>query len=191
LYSAAQAAGTENSVLMFASTSKITHAGAGVAFVAASEPNLKSYKRALGTMSIGPDKVNQLRHARFFAAPGSLARHMQQHAAIVKPKFDVVLAALESAFTENDLGHWEKPAGGYFISFNTRPGLAKQVVKLAGEAGVKLTPAGATFPYGHDPQDRNIRIAPTVPTIDQVNKAMAVFVLCVKLASVRQALAGA
>lgn len=189
IYDACIAAGTEDSVIQFASTSKVTFAGAGVAFVGASKNNLKGIRQSLGFITIGPDKVNQLRHAKFFAEPGSLAAHMQKHAAVIKPRFECVLAHLEGAFSDNDLGAWETPEGGYFISFDTRPGLAKEVVKLAGEAGVKLTPAGATFPYGNDPQDSNIRIAPTVPSVDQVEQAMEVFVVCVQLASVNQQLA--
>lgn len=180
--------GTQDSVLQFASTSKITHAGSGVAFMGASAANLKGFQKVLGILTIGPDKVNQLRHVQFFAQSGSLQEHMQKHAAIIKPRFASVLKHLEAAFGDNDLGTWESADGGYFISFDTRAGLAKEVVRLAGEAGVKLTPAGATYPYGKDPQDRNIRIAPTVPTVEQVDVAMQVFVLCVKLASVRQAL---
>lgn len=180
--------GTQDSVLQFASTSKITHAGSGVAFMGASAANLKGFQKVLGILTIGPDKVNQLRHVQFFAKPGSLQDHMQKHAAIIKPRFASVLKHLEAAFGDNDLGAWESADGGYFISFDTRASLAKEVVRLAGEAGVKLTPAGATYPYGKDPQDRNIRIAPTVPTVEQVDVAMQVFVLCVKLASVRQAL---
>lgn len=185
----ARAAGTENSVVQFASTSKITHAGAGVAFVAMSETNLKSFKQCLGAQSIGPDKVNQLRHLRFLPDLNALMQHMKQHADILQPRFDAVLTALEAAFAGTDLGQWEKPAGGYFVSFDTRPGCAKAVVKLAAEAGVKLTPAGATFPYGLDPEDRNIRIAPSVPTVAEVVGAMDVFITCVKLVAVRQQLA--
>lgn len=188
IFEACKQAGTEDSVLQFASTSKITFAGAGVAFLAASESNLTGFKKALGFMTIGPDKVNQLRHVHFFAKPGSLQAHMRKHAEILQPRFACVLKHLDEAFGDNDLGSWEKPDGGYFISFDTRTGLAKEVVRLAGEAGVKLTPAGATFPYGKDPNDSNIRIAPSVPTVEQVDGAMKVFVLCVKLASVRQAL---
>lgn len=189
IYEACVEQGTEDSVLQFASTSKITHAGAGVAFMAASDTNLKGFESALGISTIGPDKVNQLRHARFFADEGSLKAHMQKHAKIIKPRFASVLKHLEEAFADSDLGSWESADGGYFISFDTRPGLAKEVVQLAGDAGVKLTPAGATFPYGDDPEDKNIRIAPTVPTVEQVDQAMKVFVTCVKLASVKQALA--
>lgn len=188
IFDACKAAGTEDSVLQFASTSKITHAGSGVAFLGASDTNLAGFKKAISALTIGPDKANQLRHARFFAAPGSLKAHMKKHAQIIKPRFASVLKHLEEAFADNNLGQWESADGGYFISFDTRPGLAREVVKLAGEAGVKLTPAGATYPYGRDPEDKNIRIAPTVPTVEQVDAAMNVFVVCVKLASVRQAL---
>ncbi len=180
--------GTEDSVLQFASTSKITLAGAGVAFMAGSQANLASFKKALGTSTIGPDKVNQLRHARFFPDMATVNKHMQKHAAIIKPRFSSVLRHLENAFANSELGHWENPKGGYFISFDTRPGLAKTVVMMAKEAGVVLTPAGATFPYGNDPEDCNIRIAPTVPSVEEVDGAMKVFVNCVRLASVRQAL---
>ncbi len=188
IFTLCEKANTADSVIQFASTSKITHAGSGVAFVGASKNNLQGLQKALSILTIGPDKVNQLRHAHFFAEPGSLKAHMQKHAAIIKPRFACVLEHLEGAFSDNDLGTWEKADGGYFISFDTQPGLAKQVVSLAGGAGVKLTPAGATYPYGKDPQDSNIRIAPTVPTVEQVDLAMKVFVLCVKLASVRQKL---
>jgi len=180
--------GTEDSVLQFASTSKITLAGAGVAFMAGSQANLASFKKALGTSTIGPDKVNQLRHARLFPDMAAVNKHMQKHAAIIKPRFSSVLRHLENAFANSELGHWENPTGGYFISFDTRPGLAKTVVMMAKEAGVVLTPAGATFPYGNDPEDCNIRIAPTVPSVEEVDGAMKVFVNCVRLASVRQAL---
>lgn len=191
IFDAAQAAGCDNSVLQFASTSKITHAGAGVAFMGASSANLKGFQKVLGILTIGPDKVNQLRHVKFIPTEDALKTLMRQHANCLKPRFASVLKHLEEAFGDNDLGRWEAADGGYFISFDTRPGLAKEVVRLAGEAGVKLTPAGATYPYGRDPQDANIRIAPSVPTVPQVDAAMQVFVLCVKLASVRQALAQA
>jgi len=180
---------TEDSILQFASTSKITLAGAGIAFMGASESNLKSFKEVLGVSTIGPDKINQLRHARFFPNTESVREHMKKHAAIIKPRFHSVLKHLDDAFGSSDLGQWESADGGYFISFDSRPGLAKEIVNLASEAGVKLTPAGATFPYGKDPEDRNIRLAPTVPSVEEVDAAMKVFVTCVKLASVKQALA--
>lgn len=179
---------TGDSVLQFASTSKVTHAGSGVAFISASPANLASFKQQMQAMSIGPDKVNQLRHSRFFPEFTLLKEHMQNHARILKPKFDCVLNHLRENFSEADLGSWETPKGGYFVSFDTRPGCASAVIKLAADAGVKLTPAGATFPYGQDPEDRNIRIAPSFPQLEELDTAMSVFVLCVKLASVRKQL---
>jgi len=182
--------GTQDSVLQFASTSKITHAGAGVAFVNASPANLKGFKQFLSSCTIGPDKVNQLRHSRFLPDRAALMAHMKRHAELLKPRFAAVIEALESAFADTDLGQWQAPQGGYFVSFDTRPGCARETVRLAAEAGVKLTPAGATFPYGKDPEDRNIRIAPSVPSVEEVKGAMRVFTLCVKLASVRAKLKG-
>lgn len=181
--------GTEDSVVQFASTSKITHAGSGVAFVAASKTNLAGFKKFLNSCTIGPDKVNQIRHTRFLPSKDALLSHMEKHAALLNPRFSAVLNALSHAFDGTDLGAWEKPTGGYFVSFDTRKGCAKETVRLAAEAGVKLTPAGATYPYGKDPEDRNIRIAPSVPTVPEVVGAMGVFVICVKLASVKQQLA--
>ena len=181
--------GTECSVIQFASTSKITLAGAGVAFIASSSANLAAFKAVLGVLSIGPDKVNQLRHMAMIADYPALLEHMKKHADLLKPRFDCVLKHLNEAFLENDLGTWESVEGGYFISFDTQDNLAKAVVKLAADAGVKLTPAGATFPYGNDPKDNNIRIAPSVPSLEEVDQAMKIFVVCVKLASVRKALA--
>lgn len=181
--------GTEDSVVQFASTSKITHAGSGVAFVAASAANLAGFKKFLNSCTIGPDKVNQIRHSRFLPSKDALMAHMAKHAELLNPRFEAVLSALSKAFDGTDLGAWEKPVGGYFVSFDTRAGCAKETVRLAAEAGVKLTPAGATYPYGKDPEDRNIRIAPSVPTVPEVVGAMEVFVTCVKLASVKQKLA--
>lgn len=180
--------GTEDSVLQFASTSKITHAGSGVAFVAASAANLAGFKKFLNSCTIGPDKVNQIRHTRFLPNKEALMAHMGKHAALLNPRFDAVLTGLSNAFEGTDLGAWEKPVGGYFVSFDTRKNCAKETVRLAAEAGVKLTPAGATYPYGKDPEDCNIRIAPSVPTVPEVVGAMEVFVICVKLASVKQQL---
>jgi DNA-binding transcriptional MocR family regulator len=180
---------TEDSVLQFASTSKITHAGSGVAFVAASAVNLAGFKKFLNSCTIGPDKVNQIRHTRLLPNKDALMAHMGKHAALLNPRFEAVLSALGTAFDGTDLGAWEKPVGGYFVSFDTRKNCAKETVRLAAEAGVKLTPAGATYPYGKDPEDRNIRIAPSVPSVAEVVGAMEVFVTCVKLASVKQHLA--
>ena len=182
------AEGTEDSVIQFASTSKITHAGSGVAFLGASKSNLSAFKKHLGISSIGPDKVNQLRHMRLLPDINALSAHMQQHAAILKPRFDTVLNHLQANFSDNDLGEWQAPEGGYFVSFDSLPGLAKEIVRLADEVGVKLTPAGATFPYGKDPQDRNIRLSPSFPSVEDIDATMQVFVNCVKLASVNQKL---
>lgn len=181
--------GTEDSVLQFASTSKVTFAGAGVGFLASSVANLDAFRKHLAVATIGPDKVNQLRHLRVIDSMDALRGHMQQHASLLQPRFEAVLNALRENFADSDLGSWTEPQGGYFISFDTRPGLAGEVVKLAAEAGVKLTPAGATFPYGRDPEDRNIRLAPSCPSVEEITAAMAVFVNCVKLTSIRQKLA--
>lgn len=179
---------TEDSVVQFASTSKITYAGSGVAFIASSTANLNALKEVLNVLTIGPDKVNQLRHLRLFPTLDVLLEHMKKHADLLKPRFECVLTHLNNAFSDNDLGQWESVEGGYFISFNSRNGLAKKIVKLATDAGVKLTPAGATFPYGNDPSDNNIRIAPSVPSLEEVDQAMKIFVICVRLASVQQQL---
>ena len=178
--------GTADSVYVFGSTSKITFAGAGVSYMAATPANLKVFKQQLGINQIGPDKVNQLRHVKFLKDEQTLTALMRKHAELLKPRFDAVLTRLEGL---KDLGEWTVPHGGYFVSFDTRPGLAKTVVKLAADAGVKLTPAGATYPYGKDPQDRNIRLAPSFPKVDEIAKATEVFVACVKLASVQQEIA--
>ena len=180
--------GTEDSLFIFGSTSKITFAGAGLAFMGASVENLKHFKKHLGIVTIGPDKVNQLSHVKFFGDFNGLLAHMDKHAELLKPRFDAVISHLDSGIKNTDMGSWTVPQGGYFVSFDARPGLAKEIVKLADEVGVKLTPAGATFPYGKDPEDRNIRLAPSFPSLADINKAMEVFVLCVKLASVRQKL---
>jgi len=184
----AQQQGTQDTVFQFGSTSKISFAGAGVAFLASSESNLKAFKAHLGYQSIGPDKVNQLRHVRFFRDAAGIRSHMDQHAALLRPRFEAVLATLERELAGSGMGDWISPQGGYFISFDTRPGLAREVVRLAAGIGVALTPAGATFPYGEDPDDKNIRLAPSYPSLEDVEATAAAFALCVKLASVRQRL---
>ena len=181
--------GTMDSVVQFGSTSKVTFAGAGVAFLATSEANLNVLRSQLSFQTIGPDKVNQLRHVRLLRDRATLAAHMGRHAALIKPRFDAVLNALEAELSGCGMGRWTTPEGGYFIAFDTLPGLATEVVRLAAAIGVKLTPAGATFPYGKDPQDSNIRLAPTYPTLADVQAAAEAFVVCVKLASIRQRLA--
>ena len=180
-------AGTENSVVMFASTSKITRAGGGVAFLAASPDNLRWFKKRLAAQTIGPDKLNQLRHVIFLKDLDGIRAHMRRHAAIIRPKFEAVLRHLDAGL--EGVGTWTRPRGGYFLSVDSPGGTAAEIVRLAGEAGVKLTPAGSTFPYGRDPDDVNIRLAPTYPTLDEINQAMPVFVTAVTLASVRQRLA--
>jgi DNA-binding transcriptional MocR family regulator len=180
--------GTEDSVCITGSTSKITMAGAGVAFVGLSETNLKHFCTWLSSMTIGPDKINQLRHARFISTYEDLLSHMKKHAALIKPKFDLVQKHLSEGLTGKGMGNWTVPQGGYFISFDTLNGLAKEVIKLTNEMGVKLTPAGSTFPYKKDPNDCNIRIAPTFPNLAEIDKAMPVFICAVELASVRQRL---
>lgn len=185
---AARRHGTEDSLYIFGSTSKITFAGAGLAFMGASEENLKHFKKHLGMITIGPDKVNQLRHVKFFGDFNGLMRHMDKHAELLKPRFDAVLNHLESGLAGTGMGTWTVPQGGYFISFDSQPGLAKTIIALAAEAGVKLTPAGATFPYGNDPEDRNIRLAPSFPSLGDINKTMEIFVVCVKIATLRQRL---
>jgi len=181
--------GTENSVLQFTSTSKVTFAGAGVAFMATSEDNLNIIQKHLGIFCIGPDKVNQLRHLNVIKNLADLKSHMKKHAELLRPRFSCVLQHLEKNFSDSDLAQWNTPEGGYFISFDTRPGLADTVIKLSAEAGVKLTPAGATFPYGKDPDNKNIRLAPSFPSVEDIDAAMAIFCNSVKLASVQQRLA--
>ncbi|MFT5032434.1 MAG: DNA-binding transcriptional MocR family regulator [Bacteroidia bacterium] len=190
LMAACRTQGTQDSVYLFGSTSKITFAGAGVSFAGMSKRNLANFSAHLGMTQIGPDKINQLRHVEFLKDQETLHALMQRHAALLKPRFDAVLTGLEDGLGETGMGEWTQPQGGYFISFNTLPGLAGEVVRMAAEAGVKLTPAGATYPYGKDPQDNNIRIAPSVPTVTEITAATDVFVTCVKLATVRQQLAG-
>jgi DNA-binding transcriptional MocR family regulator len=186
ILSLARAAGTGDHVLIFASTSKITHASAGLGFVAASAPVLNVIEARLNVGSVGPDKVNQLRHARFLE--GRLEAHMAGHAALIKPKFDMVGQVLEEGLGGLDVATWTRPEGGYFVSLDTGPGLAGEVGRLAAETGLSITPPGATFPYGDDPEDKNLRIAPTFASLENLKTAMEVLVLCVKLASVRKEL---
>lgn len=177
-------AGNPNMVFEFTSTSKISFPGGGLAVVAASKENIDFIKGQMTYQTIGFDKLNQLRHAKYFKNFESISEHMKHHAAIIRPKFDVVLYMLDKEIEPLGIGKWNKPNGGYFISFNALPGCAKRIVSLAKEAGVVMTGAGATFPYGKDPKDSNIRIAPTFPSVDELRQAMEVFCVCVKLASV-------
>ena len=182
-----RAAGAEDSVVQFASTSKVTFAGAGLAFFGGSRRNVDWFRARLSVMTIGPDKVNQLRHLKLLPDVDAVRAHMRRHAALLRPKFDRVRRRLEAGLGNLGIGRWTDPAGGYFVSFWTRPGLAKETVRLAAEAGVRLTPAGAAFPYGEDPEDSHIRLAPSFPPLAEVDRAMEVFVTCVKLATVRNA----
>ena len=184
---AAATAATSEHIVQFASTSKITFAGGGVGFVSAASNVLQSLSAHLSVQTVGPDKVNQLRHARFLS--GRIAEHMEQHATILRPKFALVDRILSEQLGALDIANWTKPNGGYFISLDVLPGLAQKVVAMAKTAGLVLTPAGATFPYGIDPEDRNVRIAPTFGSLSELQGAMQILTLCVKLASARHLLA--
>jgi len=180
--------GSEDKLVMFGSTSKITRAGAGISFISGSRKTLHHFKERMQVFTIGPDKVTQLRHVRFLRDLEGIKDHMRKHAQILKPKFNLVQDHLSNELEGAGMGEWTKPRGGYFLSYNSLPGLASKIVELAAAAGVKLTPAGSTFPYRRDPDDINIRLAPTFPDLHELDKAMKVFVVCVQLASIRQAL---
>lgn len=175
-------AGHPDRVFQFASTSKMTHPGSGVAAMAGSEANVADAKKHIEVQSIGPDKVNQLRHLKLFGDIGGLRDHMNRHAALLRPKFDLVQDILQDELGKLGIAEWTRPNGGYFISLDVPDGHAAEVVGLAAGAGVKLTAAGAPFPYGKDPRDRNIRIAPTFPPVDDIEQATRVLTACVKLA---------
>jgi DNA-binding transcriptional MocR family regulator len=181
LLGACKAAGNPNRVVVFGSTSKVSFAGGGVAMVAASEENIAYMKRNMSFQTIGYDKLNQLRHVRFFRNMDGIAAHMKKHAAILEPKFSSVAAILERELAGSGVARWTRPAGGYFVSIDTKEGCAKGVVTLAAEAGVKLTNAGATFPYGKDPMDKNIRIAPSMPSLAEIEQAMELVAICIRL----------
>ncbi len=185
---ACKAAGNADRVFIFASTSKITFPGSGIAMMAASENNVKVIKKQLGIKTIGPDKLNQLRHVKFLKDIQGIEAQMKKHAVIIKPKFDVVLNILDKELSGKNISSWNKPNGGYFISFNTMPGCASKVVAMCADAGVAFTPAGATFPYGKDPHDKNIRIAPTIPTMDELETAINLLCICVQIISIRKLL---
>ena len=182
-------AGNPNMVYIFASTSKISFPGSGVSAVASSIENIEFIMSHMTVQTIGHDKINQLRHARFFKDINGLNAHMKKHAEVLRPKFAAVLDTLEAELSGLEIGSWVKPRGGYFVSFNAMPGCAKAIVKMCKDLGVVMTGAGATFPYGKDPLDSNIRIAPTFPSIEEMAVAAKVFVLCVKLVSVKKLLA--
>lgn len=177
-------AGNPDIVYEFCSTSKISFPGSGIAAMAASKNNIESIMKQLTIQTIGYDKLNQLRHVRFYKTMDGIKEHMKKHAAILRPKFETVLSTLDKEIKPYGIGTWFNPKGGYFISFNTLEGCAKKVVALCKEAGVVLTEAGATYPYKKDPTDSNIRIAPTYPSIDELKKALELFIICVKIASI-------
>ncbi|GHT79906.1 putative aminotransferase [Actinomycetota bacterium] len=170
----------------FASTSKITFAGAGISALASSDGNIKCIEEQLSYQTIGNDKLNQKRHVLFLRDLDGVREHMKKHSAIIKPKFDCVLETLEAGLRKYRIGEWSTPKGGYFISFQGPPNTAKRTVELAGNAGVTLTPAGATYPYGNDPYDSNIRIAPTYPSPDDLQLASEILVVCVRIATLEQ-----
>ena len=181
-------AGNPDLVYEFASTSKVTHAGAGVSCMAASVENVKYILGLMTYQTIGPDKVNELMHVRFLKNLDNTLAHMKKHAAFMKPKFDLVCSALEKEIDPLHIASWHRPLGGYFVSINLLPGTAKRVVALCKDVGVALTGAGATYPGGVDPEDTNLRIAPSYPPIAEVKQAMDVFCTCVKLAALEKLL---
>lgn len=182
-------AGNPNRPYYFFSTSKISFPGAGVSLVAASKENIAEIKKIMGSQTIGFDKINQLRHVQFFRNADGVRKHMEVLAQCMRPKFETVLNTLENELGGSELITWENPKGGYFVSVDVLPGCAKEVVRLAKEAGVVLTGAGATYPLGQDPQDSNLRIAPSYPTVEELQKAMDLFCVCVKKAGVEKLLA--
>lgn len=189
ILSECEKAGSPDMVYEFCSTSKVSFAGAGIAAVAASKANLDYIRKSMSIQTIGYDKVNQLRHARFFKDINGLKAQMTKHAEIMRPKFEAVLDILNKELGELEIGSWVKPKGGYFISFEAMEGCAKEIVAKCKEAGVVMTNAGAPYPYGKDPLDSNIRIAPSFPTPEDMAAAADIFVLCVKLVSVNKLLA--
>ena len=178
--------GNADMVYEFASTSKVTFPGAGVAVMATSEANLAYLTPLINIQTIGFDKINQLRHVKYLQDKEHTLALMQRHAAILRPKFRAVLDALDREIAPLGIGEWKRPKGGYFVSYNAMPGTAKRALALCKEAGVTMTGAGATFPYGVDPQDSNIRIAPSLPPVEELQQAIAVFCVCVKLAALEK-----
>jgi len=186
IFEEAKKCGNEDMIYYFASTSKVSYPGSGVALVAASEANLAQIKSTMTIQTIGHDKLNMLRHVKYFGSAEGVLAHMKLHADIIRPKFEIVLDAFEREL--DGIAEWTSPRGGYFISLNVPDGTAKRVYALCKEAGLTLTNVGATFPYGIDPRDRNLRIAPTFPKNDDLAKACDVLCLCVKRAAVEKAL---
>ena len=188
IISECEKAGNPDMVYEFCSTSKVTFPGSGIAALAASKANLDFIKKFMTIQTIGYDKVNQLRHVRYFKDAEGMKAHMMKHAAIMRPKFEAVFHVLESELNGLGIGSWTEPKGGYFISFDALEGCAKKIVEKCKEAGVVLTGAGATYPYKKDPKDSNIRLAPSFPTPEELAMATDLFVLCVKIVSVEKLL---
>lgn len=189
ILSECEKAGNPDMVYEFCSTSKVTFPGSGIAAVASSKGNLEFIKKTMTVQTIGYDKLNQLRHVKYFKNVENMKAHMMKHAAVMRPKFEAVLAVLERELAGLEIGSWVKPNGGYFIAFSAMEGCAKAIVNMCKEAGVVLTGAGATHPYKKDPKDSVIRLAPTFPTPEELAVAADLFVLCVKLVSVEKILA--
>ncbi|MBQ3705882.1 MAG: aminotransferase [Clostridia bacterium] len=181
-------AGNPDMVYKFASTSKITFPGSGIAALATSPNNMEDIRKQLKNQTIGHDKVNQLRHVRFFKDIHGMVEHMRKHADILRPKFEMVEETLQRELGDKGIGSWTTPLGGYFIGFESLPGCAKEIVSRCKKAGVVMTPAGATWPYGKDPLDTSIRIAPTFPPLEELKKATELFALCVKMVSAEKIL---
>lgn len=177
----------EDMIIAFTSTSKISFPGAGVSALAASERNIKDIRSRLTIQTIGYDKLNMLRHVRFFGDAAGITAHMKRHAAVLRPKFDVVLNTLERELGGKGIATWHRPAGGYFVSVDI-PGCAAETIRLLREAGVKMTEAGAPYPYHRDPEDKTIRIAPTYPSVEELQQAMDLFCICAELAALKKAL---
>ena len=188
IISECEKAGNPNMVFEFCSTSKVSFAGAGISAVASSKENLDWFKKTMTIQAIGYDKINQLRHVLYYKDMQGVKKQMKIHAEIMRPKFQAVITELEEQLGETGVGSWTNPNGGYFISFQTLPGCAKEVVAKCKEAGMVLTGAGATYPYGKDPEDSNIRIAPSYPSLEEMKEAAKLFALCVKLVSVSKLL---
>ena len=183
IFDACREFGSEDMVYEFASTSKVTFPGSGVAVLCMSPANMAWNKALIASQTIGSDKLNQIRHVKFFGDADGVRAHMRKHQALIQPKFELLLSTLEKELGGLDIASWTKPNGGYFFSLNVLNGCAKRVAQLCKDAGVVLTPAGASFPYGKDPDDRNIRIAPTFPSLSDLEQAAKVLCLCVKLAA--------
>ena len=188
IISECEKAGNPDMVFEFASTSKVSFPGSGMAALASSEANVADIKKQLTIQTIGHDKINQLRHVRYFKNLEGVKAHMMKHAAQMRPKFEATLKVLKEELTGLGIGTWSEPRGGYFISFDAMEGCAKAIVAKCKDAGVVLTNAGATFPYGNDPKDSNIRIAPSFPTPEEMELASDIFVLCVKIVSIEKIL---